>query len=74
MKRPGTRQQINAVRKTNAHLVGGPGLLTAVIMTATLDYLDGRQDAATYFTSPLYHHHLDALGLPPDWLPEMVTI
>ena len=57
--------------------VAGPdGLIMAVLVQAIKDAIDpGRvaepyqDEAALYFCSDTYKHHLGVLGLPGDWLP-----
>jgi hypothetical protein len=58
-----------------AHGGGARSLLLAVIGAAVLDLADPdqAQAAAGYFLSPLYRHHVEALGLPGDYLPTGVT-
>lgn len=56
-------------------LTGERGLLTAVIAQAVKDTTQGnkeqRADAWAYFAGEEYEHHLQLLGLPWDWLPEV---
>jgi hypothetical protein len=57
------------------HGDGARSLLLAVIGAAVLDLADPdqAQAAAVYFLSPLYRHHVEALGLPGDYLPTGVS-
>lgn len=57
------------------HGGGARSLLLAVIGAAVLDLAtpDHAQAAARYFLSPAYRHHVEALGLPGDYLPTGVT-
>ncbi len=59
-------------------LQGGRALITAVIGQAYSDYLSEdanlRAAAGAYFTGDVYKHHLSILGLPGDWLPELMRI
>ena len=57
------------------HGNGPRSLLLAVIGVAVLDLADQdrAQAAAVYFLSPAYRHHVEALGLPGDYLPAGVT-
>lgn len=57
------------------HSSGPRSLLLAVIGVAVLDLADQdqAQAAALYFLSPAYRHHIEALGLPGDYLPAGVT-
>lgn len=70
-------------RQTIAHIsyagqgASGPtGLILAVMSQAVVDYVVGDEreasSAAAYFTSSLYQHHLQWLGLPGDYMPELV--
>jgi hypothetical protein len=64
------------MRKLHA-LTGPAGLLVAVIQQAAVDYTGDdpklRRDAARYFDSPIYAHHMTYLGLRPDLLPTVVN-
>jgi hypothetical protein len=58
-------------------LQGPHGLILAIIAMAMKDAIDPaahcrphRSDALAYFESDWYRHHLAALGLPGDWLPD----
>lgn len=57
------------------HTAGPGSVLLAVIGQAAVDLADQDQAAAaaSYFLSPLYRHHVEALGLPGDYLPTGVT-
>ena len=57
---------------------GPRALIVAIVTTAALD-LEGDEpgaarSAAAYFLSDLYRHHVTLAGLPPDYLPEGVTV
>ncbi len=51
---------------------GERGLVAAIVGQAYLDYLDNEPGALDYFGGPVYRHHLQLLGLPGDWLPELI--
>lgn len=55
-------------------LIGERALVVSVIDTALKDAVSGtkahRADARRYFAGHEYRRHLEALGLPPSWLPE----
>lgn len=58
----------------NRGLKGQRALLLAIIAQAYYDLSQGDEDAASYFAGPTYRHHLELLELPPNWLPDGVTI
>jgi len=58
-------------------LCGPRAVFIAIILTATTDYFgkkkEHKTDAALYFSSRIYRHHITLLGLPDTWLPEGIT-
>lgn len=58
----------------NKGLCGPAALIVAIIANAYYDLSQGDLDAAGYFLSPYYRHHLTLLGLPDHWLPEGVSV
>jgi hypothetical protein len=60
------------------NLTGERALIAAVIGQAYTDYLsksaNERADAAAYFRSQTYRHHLTLLGLPANWMPELAYV
>jgi hypothetical protein len=69
-----TMRRAVSTYQTN-HGGGARSLLLAVIGAAAIDLADPdqAQAAAVYFLSPTYRHHVEALGLPGDYLPTGVT-
>jgi len=63
-----------AQKLTTYGLTGERGLLAAVILQALKDFTEGgpelRRDAAAYFASDTYRHHMQSLGLPDHWQPQ----
>ena len=59
------------VRSYKRGLVGERALIAAVIAAAAEDLGSPKYsaDAAAYFQSELYRHHLESIGLAPDLMP-----
>lgn len=55
-------------------LEGRRGLIAAIVGQAYYDLCLGDLDAAGYFLSPYYQHHLESLDMPGHWLPAGVRI
>ena len=64
--------------KSPEGISGAAGLIVAIIARAVNDSVsrscayEDRVSAWAYLGGPLYCHHLDLLGLPPDTLPEVI--
>mgnify|MGYP000196027957 CR=1 FL=1 len=58
-------------------VAGEQALLLAIISQAAQDYAHGNEEesenAASYFMSLAYQHHLELLDRQPNWLPSLVT-
>jgi hypothetical protein len=76
-KRPSKRQLVKEIGVAHRQANGPAALIAAVIGTAAIDLATGdeaqRQDAARYFQSRLYAHHLSLLDLPDDLRPRLAS-
>jgi len=67
-------QQISTARR---NIAGARSLIAAVIAVSAVDLVQGnereRKDAAAYFMGAVYQSHLQWLGLPGDWLPQLAS-
>jgi hypothetical protein len=67
---------MNLNLKLSSRMHGERALLTAVVVTALRDAVNGsgepRADAWRYFASPVYETHLAALGLPAGIVPAAI--
>jgi len=63
------------IARLSGKLTGERGLLLAIIALAYRDMVHGkpgeRQDAQRYFDSEAYVEHLELLGLPSDFRPQV---
>lgn len=71
------RQTIKHLSTAGRGAAGERGLILGIISQAVIDYLVGNEreseHAAAYFMGPVYQNHLQWLGLPGDYLPELIN-
>jgi hypothetical protein len=75
-KRPSKRALAKAIGVARRQVSGERALLAAVIGVAAVDLVQGneqdRATAAAYFAGPVYQNHLQWLGLPGHWRPQLM--